>query len=61
MEFLIALSIPVLAAVVAGLAAGRKNRSRAGWAIGTFLFVPVLLVLLFLPTRPGDETTAAPA
>jgi len=61
MDFLIAISIPVLAAILAGVVATRKNRNRVGWAIGTFLFVPAIVIVLLPPPLPDGDSSAAAA
>jgi hypothetical protein len=58
--------ISILCAAVAGVVAGLKRRDHSFWAAWSFLFPPMLLVLLVLrtnrgprPRRPGlDELEA---
>lgn len=46
------LAIVVILAIVAGIIAKNRNRSVAGWIIGTLLFTPLILVLLALKPLP---------
>ena len=58
--------ISILCAVVAGIVAGLKRRDHSFWAAWSFLFPPMLLLLLLMrpnrgprPRRPGlDELEA---
>ena len=47
----LAIIVCCLAAIVGYITAGDKSRSRVGWAVGSFLLPPVVLVLL-LALRP---------
>lgn len=45
--------VVMILGIVAGIVAKNKNRSVAGWAIGTLIFTPVILILLVLkPLSP---------
>jgi len=45
--------IPLTAAIVGGMLAGRKGRNVAGWAIGCFILPVLLLVVALLgPAGP---------
>ncbi len=41
----------IVCAVLAGFFAIQKNRDYSSWAAWTFVLPPLLLVLLFLPSR----------
>lgn len=43
------------AAALAGLLAGIKNRDYSFWMAWCFLVPPLVIVLLFLPRRPGPR------
>ncbi len=49
------LAIIVILAIVAGILAKNKNRSVAGWVIGTLLLTPVILILLALRALPPKQ------
>jgi len=53
--FVILLAIASL--IVAGVVATHKNRNVIGWILITLLFFPIVLVLLFLPKKPGDQNS----
>lgn len=59
MGVLLFLIFNVGGAVLAAVMAKKKGKSVAGWAIGTFIFPPVVLVLLFKKGdylyKPGSE------
>jgi len=48
---------PLVAAMCAGLLANSKGRSIAGWAIGSFFFPFLLIVLLIVKKRPRPGVT----
>lgn len=48
---LIAIASSGLAAIVAGV----KNRDHSTWAAWTFIFPPLLIVLVLLPKNPGPR------
>lgn len=48
-------AMAILAAIVAAI----KNRSAFGWFIGTLIFPPILLLVLFLPSKRGDKSATS--
>lgn len=53
---LIALTIWIIAVVLAGIIASNKNRSAGGWIIGTLFLSPLMvLILLALPSLTMEE------
>lgn len=46
-------AIAIVAAVLSGLIAARKNRNASSWAAWGFIFPPTLLVLLFVSRNRG--------
>lgn len=49
---MLVLTIWVIAAIIAGIVANNKNRSVAGWVLGSIILTPlIVLILLFLPSR----------
>lgn len=54
---LISFIVCVAAAVAANNSARRKGRSRA-WGVWSFLFPPILLILLLLPSHHADTFSA---
>jgi hypothetical protein len=47
--------VAILAALLAGIVAGLKRRDHSFWAAWSFLFPPMLLVLLVLPANKGPR------
>ena len=45
----------VASALVAGILAGIKRRDHSFWAAWSFLFPPMLLILLFMPRNRGSR------
>ena len=45
----------LLSDIVGAVVAGAKGRDASAWAAWSFLFPPVLLVLLFLPSSKGPR------
>lgn len=45
----------IVAAIAAALLAGWKNRNYSVWMGWCFLFPPLLVALLFMPTRKGPR------
>lgn len=55
MGIIFALLFDVVIAVVAYNVAKNRNRNEMGWAIGTFLLLPVILILLVLPAMSKTQ------
>jgi hypothetical protein len=49
----------VVSAVLAGIIAGVKRRDHSFWAAWSFLFPPMLLILLVMPSNKGPRTRRA--
>jgi hypothetical protein len=47
--------IAVLSSIAAGLLAAAKRRDHSAWAAWAFLFPPVLLAYLLVPTHKGEK------
>jgi hypothetical protein len=47
--------VAIASAVVAGILAGAKRRDHSFWAAWSFLFPPMLLVLLLMPANKGPR------
>jgi hypothetical protein len=47
--------VSIASAVVAGILAGAKRRDHSFWAAWSFLFPPMLLVLLLMPANKGPR------
>jgi len=47
--------VSILCAFVAGIVAGLKRRDHSFWAAWSFLFPPMLLLLLCMPTNRGPR------
>jgi hypothetical protein len=47
--------VSIASAVIAGIVAGTKRRDHSFWAAWSFLFPPMLLVLLLMPTNKGPR------
>jgi hypothetical protein len=45
----------VLSALLAGIVAGMKRRDHSFWAAWSFLFPPMLLILLVMPSNKGPR------
>jgi hypothetical protein len=45
----------VVSALLAAVLAGIKRRDHSFWAAWSFLFPPMLLILLFMPTNRGPR------
>ena len=49
----------VVSAVLAGIIAGIKRRDHSFWAAWSFLFPPMLLILLVMPSNKGPRPRRA--
>lgn len=49
--------VALVAAALAGIIAGVKNRDHSFWMAWSFLLPPMVLVLAVLPSRPGPRPT----
>jgi hypothetical protein len=47
--------VAVASAVIAGIVAGLKRRDHSFWAAWSFLFPPILLILLVMPVNRGPR------
>jgi hypothetical protein len=47
--------VAIACAIIAGIVAGTKRRNHSFWAAWSFLFPPMLLVLLLLPANKGPR------
>jgi hypothetical protein len=47
--------VSIAAAVIAGIVAGMKRRDHSFWAAWSFLFPPMLLILLVMPSNKGPR------
>jgi hypothetical protein len=47
--------VAILSAALAGVLAGIKRRDHSFWAAWSFLFPPMLLVLLVMPSNKGPR------
>jgi hypothetical protein len=47
--------VAIAAAVIAGFVAGAKRRDHSFWAAWSFLFPPMLLILLLMPANKGQR------
>jgi hypothetical protein len=45
----------IASAIVAGILAGVKRRDHSFWAAWSFIFPPMLLILLFMPKNHGPR------
>ena len=45
----------IIAAFLAGILAGMKRRDHSFWAAWSFLFPPMLLILLVMPSNKGPR------
>lgn len=55
MEAIGIVIVVMILAIVAGIMAKNKNRSVAGWVIGTLLLTPVILILIALKPLPPER------
>ena len=51
--------VSILCAVIAGIVAGLKRRDHSFWAAWSFLFPPMLLLLLCMRTNHGPRRSRA--
>lgn len=49
-------AVAIGSAILAGILAGIKRRDHSFWAAWSFLFPPMLLVLLLMPSNKGPRT-----
>jgi hypothetical protein len=47
--------VAIASAIIAGIVAGTKRRNHSFWAAWSFLFPPMLLVLLLMPSNKGPR------
>ena len=47
--------VAIASAIIAGIVAGAKRRDHSFWAAWSFLFPPMLLVLLLMPSNKGPR------
>jgi hypothetical protein len=47
--------VAIASAIIGGIVAGTKRRNHSFWAAWSFLFPPILLVLLLMPTNKGPR------
>jgi hypothetical protein len=47
--------VAIASAIVAGIVAGMKRRDHSFWAAWSFLFPPMLLILLVMPSNKGPR------
>ena len=47
--------VAIVSAVLAGIVAGAKRRDHSFWAAWSFLFPPILLILLLMPSNKGPR------
>ncbi len=47
--------VAIASAVLGGIVAGAKRRDHSFWAAWSFLFPPMLIVLLLLPSNKGPR------
>jgi hypothetical protein len=47
--------VAILSAVLAGILASAKRRDYSFWAAWSFIFPPMLLILLFMPRNRGER------
>jgi hypothetical protein len=48
--------VAIASAILAGILAGAKRRDHSFWAAWSFLFPPMLLLLLVMPANKGPRT-----
>jgi len=48
-------SVALAASLIALIVAGVKRRDHSFWAAWSFMFPPMLLILLFMPANPGPR------
>ncbi|MGE3919116.1 MAG: hypothetical protein AB7F78_25795 [Hyphomicrobiaceae bacterium] len=47
--------ISIVSAVVAGIVAAARNRDHSWWAAWSFIFPPMLVILILLPPNKGPR------
>ena len=47
--------VAIGSAIIAGIVAGMKRRDHSFWAAWSFLFPPMLLILLLMPSYKGPR------
>jgi hypothetical protein len=47
--------VSIASALLAAVVAGAKRRDHSFWAAWSFLFPPMLLILLVMPSNPGPR------
>ena len=47
--------VVIASAIIAGVLAGMKRRDHSFWAAWSFLFPPMLLLLLLMPSNQGPR------
>ena len=47
--------VAIASAIIGGIVAGIKRRDHSFWAAWSFLFPPMLLVLLLMPSNKGPR------
>ena len=47
--------VAIASAIIAGIVAGAKRRDYSFWAAWSFLFPPMLLLLLLMPANKGPR------
>ena len=47
--------VAIASAIIAGIVAGAKRRDHSFWAAWSFLFPPMLLILLLMPSNKGPR------
>jgi hypothetical protein len=47
--------VAIAAAIIGGIVAGAKRRDHSFWAAWSFLFPPMLLILLVMPSNKGPR------
>lgn len=48
-------SVAIASSLIALIFAGVKRRDHSFWAAWSFMFPPILLVLLLMPSNPGER------
>lgn len=54
---LIVLLLLVLVPICSGIIASKKNRSVLGWTILSLFFAPAVIILLCIPSLPGEASS----
>jgi hypothetical protein len=52
--------LSIAAAILAGIIAGVKRRDHSFWAAWSFVFPPMLLILVLLPANSGERPRRRP-